>query len=416
MLDIASEREIEGDLILGDMGLGLPFKPGSFDGVIRLRFVEIITHQAMKAGFGGGLVVDFPNSSRAKKMFLVLFTGGCNESLPKALGDGDQNSNHVSVINRRACTLEYLYGVLSYRDVKKRSKSGKPMKKSREWILKKKDRARKLGKSSPGHEDHVLVLENVGDESGKEDKALTIIKERDIKMVSINNGKVLLPYALIFYQGFAKPQIEIRITILNFNISSSCLRRNCLEDRLNIIFREGNHFESIYAIDLSNFRIDSASSDVVAHFFPTVENRRNSKYDISMKITGFDPIFKFSRICDATTESFEYIGYRNNENTEFLSRTNLTAQCFDVEFSAQKRKLDAEEVRVSGFSKKFLVSKEKFRRFDVLFWACLLLIAVLVFLTGCLMYVSIFLVLKYRKTKADECCSQVKKCNVLIIK
>lgn len=33
--DVAQEREVEGDLILGDVGEGLPFRPGSFDGVIR---------------------------------------------------------------------------------------------------------------------------------------------------------------------------------------------------------------------------------------------------------------------------------------------------------------------------------------------------------------------------------------------
>lgn len=34
-LDVAVDREVEGDLILGDMGYGIPFKPGTFDGVIR---------------------------------------------------------------------------------------------------------------------------------------------------------------------------------------------------------------------------------------------------------------------------------------------------------------------------------------------------------------------------------------------
>ena len=35
ILDVAVERETEGDLVLGDMGYGMPFKPGTFDGVIR---------------------------------------------------------------------------------------------------------------------------------------------------------------------------------------------------------------------------------------------------------------------------------------------------------------------------------------------------------------------------------------------
>jgi len=35
LVDVAVEREVEGDLILGDMGSGVPFRAGSFDGVIR---------------------------------------------------------------------------------------------------------------------------------------------------------------------------------------------------------------------------------------------------------------------------------------------------------------------------------------------------------------------------------------------
>lgn len=32
---------------------------------------EMITAAALRVGFGGGLVVDFPNSTRAKKHYLV---------------------------------------------------------------------------------------------------------------------------------------------------------------------------------------------------------------------------------------------------------------------------------------------------------------------------------------------------------
>lgn len=47
--------------------------------------MELLTGQAMKAGFFGGVVVDFPNSAKAKKFFLVLMTGGV-APLPQALG------------------------------------------------------------------------------------------------------------------------------------------------------------------------------------------------------------------------------------------------------------------------------------------------------------------------------------------
>ncbi|MEE6522756.1 hypothetical protein FKM82_021378 [Ascaphus truei] len=113
MLDVALEREVEGGLILGDMGQGIPFRPGAFDGCISIsalqwlcnadkkthspprrlfRFfstlysvlargsrailqlypenaeqLELVTAQAMRAGFTGGMVVDYPNSAKAKK-------------------------------------------------------------------------------------------------------------------------------------------------------------------------------------------------------------------------------------------------------------------------------------------------------------------------------------------------------------
>jgi 18S rRNA (guanine1575-N7)-methyltransferase len=35
MLEVALEREVEGDMILADAGHGCPFRPGSFDGAIR---------------------------------------------------------------------------------------------------------------------------------------------------------------------------------------------------------------------------------------------------------------------------------------------------------------------------------------------------------------------------------------------
>lgn len=53
----------------------------------------------MKAGFYGGVVVDFPNSTKAKKYFLVLMTGTA-VAMPKGLGDEDE-SNHVKYVNKR---------------------------------------------------------------------------------------------------------------------------------------------------------------------------------------------------------------------------------------------------------------------------------------------------------------------------
>ncbi|XP_076387044.1 18S rRNA (guanine-N(7))-methyltransferase isoform X2 [Megachile rotundata] len=175
MLGVALEREVEGDLILGDMGEGMPFKAGSFDGAISIsalqwlcnadrsshdpsrrlyKFfstlfsclsrsaravfqfypensaqIELITTQATKAGFYGGVVVDFPNSTKAKKFYLVLMTGG-PAVLPRALGVNDAETA-VSYTSRRD----------RLRQVKH-----KPLKKSKEWIIEKKERRRKQGK------------------------------------------------------------------------------------------------------------------------------------------------------------------------------------------------------------------------------------------------------------------------------
>ncbi|RZB40477.1 ribosome biogenesis methyltransferase WBSCR22 [Asbolus verrucosus] len=172
MLDIALEREVEGDVLLTDMGQGCPFRAGAFDGAVSISALqwlcnadkkshkpvqrlykffsslyaclsraaravfqfypenseqmELVTAQAMKAGFYGGVVVDYPNSTKAKKFFLVLMTGG-NVPLPKGLGT-EEEMQGVSYISKR----EHV-----------RQARGKSLKKSRNWILEKKERRRR---------------------------------------------------------------------------------------------------------------------------------------------------------------------------------------------------------------------------------------------------------------------------------
>lgn len=48
--------------------------------------IEMISGCAMKSGFSGGLVIDYPNSTKAKKYYLCLFAGGSDTSLPQPLG------------------------------------------------------------------------------------------------------------------------------------------------------------------------------------------------------------------------------------------------------------------------------------------------------------------------------------------
>ena len=64
----------------------------------------MLTSTAMKAGFSGGLVVDFPHSTRAKKYFLVLMVGSSSYQ-PQAKGingeDSDDDDHEVQVANRQ---------------------------------------------------------------------------------------------------------------------------------------------------------------------------------------------------------------------------------------------------------------------------------------------------------------------------
>lgn len=182
MLEVALERDIDGDLFLQDIGQGFGFRPGSFDGAISIsvlqwllnaetshptsspphrltRFfttlhsalrnpsravfqfyptsddqIQLITSIAQKAGFGGGVVVDYPNSKKARKVFLCLFVGGggTQQQLPKGVeGEDDE---HARFERRRE-------------KEKKRDISGKRKNmKDKDWILKKKELYRQRGK------------------------------------------------------------------------------------------------------------------------------------------------------------------------------------------------------------------------------------------------------------------------------
>ena len=44
----------------------------------------MITHAAMKNGFTGGVLIDYPNSAKAKKYFLQLMAGHSDEIYQEA--------------------------------------------------------------------------------------------------------------------------------------------------------------------------------------------------------------------------------------------------------------------------------------------------------------------------------------------
>lgn len=173
MLDVALDREVEGDLILSDLGNGFNFAPGCFDGAISIsalqwlcnaektshnpykRFarlfeslykalvrgaravlqfypshpqqIEIITQSAVKAGFMADMVIDFPESTKAKKYYLILHSGSTHHEKTAQ----EENTDDVQVGKRKS---------------QKKSRHVKVKQKSKQWIQSKKERQRNQGK------------------------------------------------------------------------------------------------------------------------------------------------------------------------------------------------------------------------------------------------------------------------------
>lgn len=176
MLDVALSRDVEGDLLLSDIGQGVPFRPGSFDAAISISAVQwlcnaessdvspegrlrrffdglyaslrrggravcqfypkndaqrgMISGAAIKAGFGAGILEDDPGTKNSK-LYLVLTVGGGGVQ-----GDitGVVNGmDDVSVLDARRKALN-----------KKGSSSDK--KSDKTWIMKKKDQMARKGR------------------------------------------------------------------------------------------------------------------------------------------------------------------------------------------------------------------------------------------------------------------------------
>ncbi|GFE53031.1 HUSSY-3 like methyltransferase [Babesia ovis] len=179
MLDEALENgcDREGDMILGDIGEPLNFKPQSFDGAISISAlqwlcvanksshdpykrlltffkwlyrslnygaraaiqfypenaeqIEMITSAATRCSFGGGLVVDFPESSKAKKYYLCIWAGmtGLPQKMPQALVESDSEEETVPTVGSN----------------QRRNKRKKKQETIRQRIINKKQQQRKRG-------------------------------------------------------------------------------------------------------------------------------------------------------------------------------------------------------------------------------------------------------------------------------
>ncbi len=168
------------------MGTGLPFRPGTFDACISISALQwlcysnsaaqspkrrlmrffsslyavlkksaravlqcypetaeqavLISECATAVGFGGGIVVDYPNSAKAKKHYLVLSCDrAAKRQLPQGL-TGDPTTaakaKHVNVAGAASNNKK--------KQIPIRKKKGI---KTKEWIIHKKETQRQKGKN-----------------------------------------------------------------------------------------------------------------------------------------------------------------------------------------------------------------------------------------------------------------------------
>ncbi|KAF7188094.1 18S rRNA (guanine(1575)-N(7))-methyltransferase [Pseudocercospora fuligena] len=170
MLAQALERDVEGDMLLADIGQGVPFRAGSFDAAISISAIQwlcnaetsdvtpegrlkrffdglyaslkrggkavcqfypknaqqqsMISSAAIKAGFGAGILQDHPETKNVK-YYLVLTVGGADVT------GAVRDMENVDVMDAR----------------RRERKRGKDVKKgSKQWILHKKKQMEDKGR------------------------------------------------------------------------------------------------------------------------------------------------------------------------------------------------------------------------------------------------------------------------------
>jgi 18S rRNA (guanine1575-N7)-methyltransferase len=177
MLDVALQREVEGDLLLADIGQGVPFRPGSFDAAISISAIQwlcnaetsdvspegrlrrffdglyaslrrggravcqfypkndaqrsMISGAAIRAGFGAGILEDDPGTKNGK-LYLVLTVGGGGLQGDITGVVGGMDGVDILDNRRKAATPDA-----------KRTRDGRG---SKTWILKKKEQMARKGK------------------------------------------------------------------------------------------------------------------------------------------------------------------------------------------------------------------------------------------------------------------------------
>lgn len=218
------------EVVQNDIGQGVPFRPGSFDGCISVSAIQwlchssrkgdvpqrrlmalfqslynalrrgakaamqfyptnpeqihMITRAAMKCGFSGGVVIDFPHSSKAKKHYLVLQAGQVAGGFvpPPALTDKctrrssdededdeeddeeyeedefdgtSQRGDRIEMGKRDRVHAKHAHA-RSGAERKRRRKDNRPATGSRDWVLLKKAERRRRGLATTADSKYTL--------------------------------------------------------------------------------------------------------------------------------------------------------------------------------------------------------------------------------------------------------------------
>ncbi|KAL8726053.1 MAG: hypothetical protein Q9166_006968 [cf. Caloplaca sp. 2 TL-2023] len=157
MLDIALQRDVEGDLLLSDIGQGVPFRAGSFDAAVSISAIQwlcnaessevspqgrlsrffnglyvslrrggravcqfypkndaqrsLISSAAIKAGFGAGILEDDPGTKNTK-LYLVLTVGGA------------ETQGDVTTVVKNMRDVDVQDGRRKFSDIRKKERRG----------------------------------------------------------------------------------------------------------------------------------------------------------------------------------------------------------------------------------------------------------------------------------------------------
>ncbi|KAI0391123.1 S-adenosyl-L-methionine-dependent methyltransferase [Xylariaceae sp. FL0594] len=177
MLDVALQRDVEGDLMLADIGQGVPFRAGTFDAAISISAIQwlcnaessdispmgrlsrffdglyaslkrggravcqfypkndeqkkMITGAAVKAGFGAGLLEDDPETKNVKYYLVLTVGGGSLEGRGGDITGVVKDMDNVDILDSR---------------IQKKSGKGELKKGSKAWIIHKKEQMERKGK------------------------------------------------------------------------------------------------------------------------------------------------------------------------------------------------------------------------------------------------------------------------------